>query len=121
LVCSAFLGCTSQEKTESKTPTVRVSHPVKRPVIDYEVFTGRTEPYKNVDVRAQVTGKLDHILFEDGQDVAEGQKLFVLDQRPFKAELERAEAEIKQADAKMRGAQSTLDFAIRAAKGVSPE
>src|SRR2546421_6227220 len=93
LACTAFLGCGSQDKTESKTPTVRYSLPVSRPVIDYEVFTGRTEPFKNVDVRSQVTGRLDSILFEDGQDVAEGQRLFVIDPRPLKAGLYRADGE----------------------------
>jgi RND family efflux transporter MFP subunit len=98
--CAAPLGCgESAEKKKAKVPLVRVSHPVTHTVTDYEVFTGRTEPYKNVDVRSQVTGLLMEVNFQDGQDVKEGDLLFVIDPRLFKAEVDKAEAAVQQAEA----------------------
>src|SRR5438128_620857 len=84
-------------------PEVKVSVPItNREITDYEYFTGRTEAFKRVEVRSRVTGYLEDIKFTDGQIVEEGQLLFVIDQRTFKAQLAKAEADLKQAQAHQR-------------------
>jgi RND family efflux transporter MFP subunit len=84
-------------------PEVKVSKPITdRNVIDYEYFTGHTEAYKRVEVRSHVTGYLEEIKFKDGDIVTEGQVLFVIDQRTFKAQVAKAEADMRQAEAKLK-------------------
>src|SRR5689334_10712483 len=83
--CAMLLGCSETDtKKQMKPPDVRVSHPITRTVTDHEVFTGRTEPYRNVDIKSQVTGLLEAAYFEEGQDVEEGMLLFKIQQAPFK-------------------------------------
>ena len=53
---------------------------------------GTAEPLMTVQVRAQVTGQLSEVHFEEGQDVKKGQLLFLLDPRPFQTVLAQAEA-----------------------------
>src|SRR5262245_6070845 len=54
-------------------PEVVVSKPVVESVTDYEDFTGRTEAYESVEIRARVTGYLTKTFFKEGDNVKEGQ------------------------------------------------
>jgi multidrug efflux system membrane fusion protein len=53
---------------------------------------GTVESYTTVQIRSQVTGQLGAIHFTEGQEVSKGEPLFTLDQRPFRAALQQAEA-----------------------------
>ena len=87
-------GC--EEKHPDPVPTpppvVLVSQPVERTVTDYQVFTARTQAVQSVDIKARVTGYLTKILFKDGDEVKEGDVLFKIDDRPYKAALDQAKA-----------------------------
>ncbi|MDK1490554.1 efflux RND transporter periplasmic adaptor subunit [Sinorhizobium sp. 7-81] len=85
-------------------PTVTVAKPVVRDVIDADEFIGRFEAVDEVAVRSRVGGYLDQVLFTDGALVKKGDKLFVIDQRPFRTALSQAEASLE-------AARSTLQFA----------
>src|SRR5947209_15805504 len=76
----------------AQAPEVPVARPVVREVTDHEEFTGRTEASVRVDLRARVTGYLLKTTFQDGAEVKEGDLLFEIDARPYRAELDRAEA-----------------------------
>lgn len=89
---------------EAQLPTVTVAKPVVRDVIDADEFIGRFEAVDEVSVRARVGGYLDQVFFTDGAMVKKGDKLFMIDQRPFTMAL-------SQAEATLASAQSTLDFA----------
>src|SRR5262245_34053906 len=94
-------------------PEVVVSKPVVASVTDYEDFTGRTEAYESVEIRARVTGYLTKAFFKEGADVKEGQPLIEIDQSTYKAALAQAEANVEKADALFR--RLTADYE-RAAK-----
>jgi membrane fusion protein, multidrug efflux system len=89
---------------DAQLPTVTVAKPVVRDVIDADEFIGRFEAVDEVSVRARVGGYLDQVFFTDGALVKKGDKLFMIDQRPFRMAL-------SQAEATLASAQSTLDFA----------
>jgi multidrug efflux system membrane fusion protein len=55
---------------------------------------GTVEPARTVAVRAQITGELTSVNFNEGDDVQAGQVLFTLDRRPFEAALKQAEANL---------------------------
>jgi RND family efflux transporter MFP subunit len=52
-----------------------------------------------VEIRARVSGYLDKNFFNDGDLVAEGAPLFLIDERPYRAEFDRATAALAQAEA----------------------
>ncbi len=74
-------GCARKtpDPTPPKPQTVTVTNPVQRMTTDYEDFTGRTEPYKVVELRSRVTGYLAKVHFADGTDVMSGEPLFDVD------------------------------------------
>ena len=79
-----------------------VSNPSEDDVSEFEDFTGRTDAIFSVNVRARVTGYLDKVHFKDGDEVKEGTPLFDIDERPYKAELNRTEAAVAQAEAHLK-------------------
>jgi RND family efflux transporter MFP subunit len=106
---------------KAKPVEVEVSPAVVRDVTDYEDFTGRVEAMASIEVRARVTGYLDKALFKEGFDVKEGETLFEIDPRWFKAELDRAEANVAQAEARVK--RLTTEFTRSAnllARGAIP-
>jgi RND family efflux transporter MFP subunit len=80
----------------SAPPAVTVSHPITRRIVDWYEYTGQFSAVDQVDVRARVSGYLDEIHFVDGQMVRQGDLLFVIDPRPFEADLRQAQATLER-------------------------
>jgi multidrug efflux system membrane fusion protein len=59
-----------------------------------------------VAVRAQITGELMSVNFKEGDEVQQGQVLFVLDKRPFEAALQQAEAQLQKDEAQTANAKA---------------
>ncbi len=86
-----------------------MSQPLVREVVEWDEYTGRLEAVESVEVRARVSGYLQSVHFTDGAVVKKGALLFVIDPRPYQAELNRAKAAFEQASARYERAQK--DFA----------
>jgi RND family efflux transporter MFP subunit len=89
---------------QAPPPAVSVSQPVRREVIEWDEYTGRFDATETVEVRARVSGYLDQVRFKDGQDVNQGEVLFVIDPRPFERALDQARAELFAANTKVENA-----------------
>lgn len=117
LVCGisaiTFAGCSSatQAPGDRPPPTVTVSQPVNKKIVEWDAYTGRLEPIEFVEIRARVSGYLQSTHFKEGQMVNQGDLLFVIDQRPFTAALNGAKASKGQAEAQMAQAKAQLDEA----------
>jgi multidrug efflux system membrane fusion protein len=114
LAAAAVLaGCTKPPPplVKSAPPDVIYELPVQLPVTDYEEFTGRTEAYRVVDIRPEVTGKLKTIHFKDGDVVDAWDPLFEIDDRLFAAQRDSAKAALVKADAQLARAQGSLERA----------
>ena len=101
LACMLLAGCAkpAAEPPVRVAPIVTVSHPVEMEVVDNYYFEGYTAAVSTVDVRARVTGYLEKIYFQDGEDVKEGAPLFLIDPRPYQATLDQAKAELARSHA----------------------
>ena len=74
-------------------PSVTVAHPLSKPIVDWDDYTGRFEAIDSVDVRPRVSGYLQSLNFRDGQFVRKGQLLMTIDPRPFQAVYDQAKAD----------------------------
>ena len=85
-----------------------------RAVTEYVDFTGRTEAVQSVDVRPRATGYLVEMPFKEGSEVKEGDLLFVIDPRPYKAQLDQAKGQVNLYQAQLKLARTTQarDLAI---------
>jgi multidrug efflux system membrane fusion protein len=69
-------------------------------VTQWDEFTGHIEAVETVQIQPRVAGYIESVNFGEGKKVKKGDVLFVIDQRPFKAELARAEAELARVHAR---------------------
>ena len=72
--------------------------------VTYE-YTAQTAGYREVEVRARVTGILQRRNYKEGSTVRQGASLFSIDPEPFKVALARAEADLAVVEARLAQAQ----------------
>jgi multidrug efflux system membrane fusion protein len=97
-IVAAFLsGCdqqstTGQSKAAPKNILVTKVKAADVPVQIHEY--GRVVSPESVNIQPQVSGRITEVHFVEGQDVKKGDLLFVIDPRPFQAQLEQAQAQL---------------------------
>jgi multidrug efflux system membrane fusion protein len=82
-----------------------------RQVDEYDEFTGRLEAVDAVEVRPRVSGYVQRVAFSQGSEVRRGDVLFVIDPRPYQAELDRAAAELQRVRSQARAGRSEVERA----------
>ena len=115
---AAAVGCESNaaKVAPAEAPVVPVSQPIQREVTDYVEFTGQTKGIYSNGHHPQVTGYLIQMPFVEGAEVKKGDLLFVVDPRPYKAQLDQPQGQVDLYKAQLRLARTTLarDRAINA-------
>jgi RND family efflux transporter MFP subunit len=120
LVCvaaSLFLSSCSEEKKDEAGAEKKAPPPLAVEVISVNnesvplwiSFTGRTEATKRVEVRARVSGRLDQVLFTEGDYVNEGDTLFVLEKDTYEAALAQAQAQLQKNQASLKLARADVE------------
>ena len=117
LLAGVAAGCGGDVETGPPAPPdVGVAKPIQRDVTVFSEHLGSTEAFEAVEVRARVTGELEEITFEPSTLVEEGQQLFVIEPRQYKAERDAADAALKSAEAELARAESDLERVEQAVK-----
>ncbi len=113
LLLLAALGCGTQQSgpPPRPAPMMTIAKPVVKQIVEWDAYTGRLEAIDFVEVRARVSGYLQTIHFDEGQIVNEGDLLFVIDPRPFQAELNGAKAALRQAESQLQRSHAQLEEA----------
>lgn len=110
-------------------PSVSVIQVIEKDIRPSISFTGRIEAVDKVELRARVDGFLEKRLFTEGQDVKQGDLLFVMEKGQYEAAVGQAQGAIESAEAglslanieverqttlvaKNAAAQNQLDLAI---------
>jgi multidrug efflux system membrane fusion protein len=106
-------GAPGAQPLQGPSPNVKIARPVSRTVTEWDEYTGRIEAVEAVEVRARVSGYLDKVNFKDGEKVRKGDLLFVIDPRPFKAQLDYASAELERVKSRKELAANDLERAER--------
>ena len=114
LTCNAVLaatllvlasGCREEPAAKMPPPTVAVAAAQSREIQDFAIVTARTDAVEMVEIRARVSGYLTETKFKDGQEVKKGDVLFIIDPRPYQADLDRANADYNSAQADLKLAE----------------
>ena len=109
----ALAATTSCSGAAAKTPPpplpdVTVIRVAGEDVATYREYPARTYARDLVEVRGRVDGYVDRRTFDIGSDVRAGQVLYVLDTRPYEAEVQRARGALAQATADIAQADASL-------------
>jgi membrane fusion protein, multidrug efflux system len=80
-------------------PVVTVVKATVQDVPKYLDEIGRNAAFESVTITPQVGGRITERRFTDGEDLTKGQLLFVIDPRPYQAQVDAAQASLNQANA----------------------
>jgi len=104
LLLVGLAGCGKPKQAPQAPPPAKVTvvKPTEKEIVEWDEYTGRLRSPESVEIRPRVSGYLDSINFTDGQMVKKGDLLFVIDPRPYQAEVDRAQASLAQAQAQLK-------------------
>lgn len=110
LAVALLTGCGPRGRVQNPAaaapppPAVVVTPAITRTVPMYEESVAQTIALQTVTLRAQIAGTLQQVAFKEGTLVRRGQTLFVIDQRPYIAALESAQAQLANSRAALQQA-----------------
>ena len=117
VVALTLAGCARNEaatvSAAPQAPQVSVAEVLKRPVTDYDEFTGRFVAVERVEIRPRVSGYISSVSLTPGSEVKKGDLLFTIDPRPYEAALKGARADLARAKAQLELARSERDRAVK--------
>jgi RND family efflux transporter MFP subunit len=104
-------------------PAVTVAPVEQKELVEWDEFTGRTEPVESVEVRPRVSGYIQEVRFQSGQLVKKSDVLFVIDPRWYQAAFNNLEAEAERAGVQLENARREAGRAaeLLANKAISTE
>ena len=119
----ALSSCNKEAEQAAPPPLVTVAPVQEREIQDFAVVTARTDAVASVEIRARVSGYLTETKFKDGQEVKKGDVLFVIDPRPYQADLDRATADYNsaQADLKLAEIEFSRSKALREKNAIAAQ
>jgi len=119
-----FSGCDEEEESSVRPPDVVVAVVEQRDVPVYREWVGTLQGEVNATISAQVSGYLLTRNYEEGRFVTNGQVLFQIDDRTYKAALDQAMAKVGKSELDVKRytplaatqaiSQQELDDAIQA-------
>ncbi len=113
-----FFGSEKEERPAPPPRPVAVAKVITKDVPLYLDEIGTCAANESVQVHAQVAGQIVSRDFKDGAELKKGELLFTIDQRPYQAALDSAEADDilaranlkRQEDLKAKGVTATQDL-----------
>lgn len=108
-------ACSDKQEDAQKAQAAAQAQPPEVGVITVELqavplvsdLPGRLEASRVAQVRARAAGIVQKRLFQEGSDVKAGQVLFQIDNTPYRANLQSAQATLAQAEANLTQAAAT--------------
>jgi len=115
-ITATLSACARNEAAQNPAlaapPQVTVAQVLSKPVTEFDDFTGRFEAIDRVEIRPRVSGYISSVNFTEGSEVKKGDVLFVIDQRPYAADLKHAQAQFAQAKSALALARSEKARAV---------
>src|SRR6266568_769793 len=111
---AGLVGCGSKGPqkvaAQAPAPTVEITQAAPTDADLYVEYPGQTYARNMVDVRGRVEGYIEKWLYRPGQEVQAGQPLYVLDLRPFQAQLQQQQGTLLQTQADLAFAQKQVSL-----------
>jgi RND family efflux transporter MFP subunit len=110
LIVTGLVGCGKAPKaTAPPPPDVSVAYPVQKDVVEWDTYTGYLQSPEMANVAARVSGMIVEMPFEEGSIVKRGDLLAMIDDRPFKDDLDSKLADQQKSEAALSIANVTHD------------
>jgi RND family efflux transporter MFP subunit len=110
LLLVTVAACGRNKYAPPPPPDVTVTRPISREITTYNEFTGYTAAIEAVEIRARVQGYLQSMHFAPGENVKQGQLLFVIEPSLYEARVNSAKADLQGKDAQFKAAEAQLEI-----------
>ena len=103
-------GCKGevQSSPAPQVPEIGVITVTPTSVPDEPEFIGQAEASRIVEIRSQVTGIIQERYFQEGREIKKGEKLYRIDDVPFRAAFASATGRVSQSEARLVQANQNL-------------
>lgn len=106
LLCTLLLGACKKASVDS--PIVEVEPVATDNIEIYGEYVGLIRASRNVEIHARVEGFLEKMTFSEGKEVKANEPLFYINDKLYKARVEKAKAQLKRDEAQELKAESDL-------------
>lgn len=109
LALATFLmsSCSKKQETTTVNNKYELMTVSRKSIKLSQRYSASLKGVQDVEIRPQVSGTITKICVKEGAIVKKGQPLFVIDQVPYQAALETAEANVRVAEANVATAKAT--------------
>lgn len=107
LALASLFGC--QQQPSGPPPDVDVARVVQEEVPVRNEYTGRTEAFGKVELRARVAGTLREAHVTDGREVVPGELLFLIDPAPYQSAVDGALVQLQRSEGVLQRARDELE------------
>jgi membrane fusion protein (multidrug efflux system) len=105
----AISGCSKKEAAAPAPVEVVVADVVQKDVPVFMELVGQTKGSQDVEIRARVEGYLERFYFTEGAFVHKGERLYLIDPKPFQATLAQAKANLATVQARLDQSKITVN------------
>lgn len=114
MACCCFLFYSCQEPQQAAQDAVYASMTIGTTDVNVsEIYPASIEGRQDIAIFPQVSGTISKVCVMEGERVRKGESLFIIDQVPFKAALQMAEANVESAKAGVATAQLVYDSRVK--------
>ena len=107
LLC--YTSCTPKKEEKEEETKFAVTSPLKIDTSFNKEYVSQIRSVRNIEIRAQEKGYLQHVYVDEGQFVRAGQVLFRIMSKVYEAEMLKAQAEAKAAEIEVQNTRLLAD------------
>jgi len=111
-----LIGCSEEPKQAAQQrplQSIDVAEVLLKPAQNWHTYTTRLESPEEVALMPRISGLIEEIAFNEGDQVKQGDLLFKLDSRPFLAVVASLDAQVMSAQAALDQAKNEAKRAVR--------
>ncbi|HGH1346113.1 MULTISPECIES: efflux RND transporter periplasmic adaptor subunit [Acinetobacter calcoaceticus/baumannii complex] len=107
----SFQGCSSEEATQAETPSAKVTVLSVQPqTVEFsENLPARVQAFRIAEIRPQVGGIIEKVLFTQGSEIKSGQALYKINSEIFQADVATNQAALKKTQSELERLKVQLD------------
>lgn len=105
LCCIAAWSCGGKTEVSRSERNYATEMVRKQDITVYQKYSATIQGCRDIDIFPQVAGTITKVCVTEGQKIKKGETLFVIDQVPYRAQLQMADANVEAAQAAVATAE----------------
>ena len=104
-----FNGCHRAEEPKEEIPKFEVTHPLRKDVSINKEYVSQIHAFKHIELRALERGYIQDIFVDEGQMLAQGQRMFKIMPNLYEVDLQKSKAEAEMVHIEYQNTKALTD------------